>query len=266
MNTKERSAEMENKDCEKILDLINQYIDGELNESDAKLVRAHIENCSSCKKAYLELLELEKLFEEAKDDAPAELFEAVMAKVREEKAVVTKRKKFAKIFGGVAVAAAISLTVLASPAILMVATGGAKANDMAEALSPSRGEADNYFSADAALPECETVIVNSSDDKSETYQEVMDAVEDVKENPEDKISDTTVVQGKKYTAYLLDGSETTLILMQDVAILGGKEFKYKVSESRYILTDSEETLIFKRVFECPDSKEFFFKQTEAAND
>ena len=56
--------------CEKVLDLLNQYADGELNESDALLVRAHLEICPSCKKAYEELLEIEKLFEEAKEEAP----------------------------------------------------------------------------------------------------------------------------------------------------------------------------------------------------
>ena len=47
---------MEN--CEKILDLLNQYADGELGESDAQLVSAHLEVCPSCKKAYEELLEM----------------------------------------------------------------------------------------------------------------------------------------------------------------------------------------------------------------
>lgn len=265
MNDKERSAKMENRDCEKILDLINQYIDGELNEDDAEFVRAHIDNCPDCKKAYDELSKIEKMFENAAEEAPAELCEAVMTKIKSEK---TARKiRFTKMFGGIAVAAAISLTVLASPAILMVATGGAKANDMAEALSPSRGEADNYFSADGSLTECETVIVNSSDSngKSETYQEVMDAIEDVKKDLEDKISDTTVSQGKKYTAYLSDGSETALILTQDIAILGGVEYEYEISGNQYILKSGSDVLIFDSIRECPDD-EVFFKQTEQAND
>ena len=42
MTDKERGAKMENRDCERVLDLLNQYIDGELNGSDAEFVRAHI--------------------------------------------------------------------------------------------------------------------------------------------------------------------------------------------------------------------------------
>ena len=239
------------KDCEKVLELLNQYFDGELSESDTAFVRAHLENCHSCKKAYDELLEIEKLLTNATEDAPAELCGAVMTKLRTEKATAVKRRKFTKIFGGVAVAAVISLTVLASPAILLVATGGAKAecNDMAEALSPSRDDEDNYYCADGGLPECDTVIVQSSDKngKSETYQDVMDAIADVKQEPEDKISDTTPRQGKKYDAYLSDGSLTSIIITEKVAIIGDKEYEYELNKGQYILTDGTKTLIFEYV-------------------
>ena len=256
------------KDCEKALELLNQYIDGELNEDDTEFVRAHIENCPDCKKAYEELLGIEKMFDEATEDAPTELCEAVMTKIHAQKAMIAKRRKFTKIFGGTAVAAVVSLTVLASPAILLIATGGAKAecNDKAEALSPSRGEADNYYSADGILPECETVIVNSSDNngKSETYQAVMDDIEDVKEDLEDEMPDSTVSQGKKYIACLADGSETTLILTQDTAILGGAEYEYKISGNQYSLKNGKNILVFESIREYP-SGEIFFKQTEQAN-
>ena len=41
---------MENRDCEKVLELLSAYIDGELSESDAEFVRAHLEICPDFKR------------------------------------------------------------------------------------------------------------------------------------------------------------------------------------------------------------------------
>ena len=120
---------MEN--CEKVLDLLTQYIDGELDESVAMLVRAHLEECEACREIYTELLQVQKLFAIESDEAPDELLENVMAKIKAEKALTLRRRKFTKIFTTTAAAAAIALTVLASPTILMIASGGAAAKDMA---------------------------------------------------------------------------------------------------------------------------------------
>lgn len=251
---------METKDCEKVLDLLNQYIDGELNADDAELVRAHIETCGSCKKAYGELLELGKIFEEATEDAPAELCGAVMAKVRAQKSVA-KRTRFTRRWGGIAIAAAISLTVLASPAILLVANGGAKASDMAEALSPTvnNAEADRYYSdASGMVPECEEV--NTKLDG--VYDDILDVAESVKVDLEDEISDTTTGQGKKYTAYLADGSKATVIFTQDTAILDGKEYQYTLSDGKYLITMGERVANFERI----DGEEIYFKETGETND
>ena len=53
--------------CENTIELLNQYADGELNESDAAFVRAHLEECEECQKAYCQLLEIEKLFKSTAD-------------------------------------------------------------------------------------------------------------------------------------------------------------------------------------------------------
>ena len=260
MNDKERSAKMEN--CEKVLDILNEYIDGELNESDALFVRAHLDSCEACRKAYIELLEIEKLFENTAEEAPKELCENIMIKIKAEKALPSRRRRLTKIFGTAAVAAAISLTVLASPAILMIARGGAAANDMAaEGMFPSKSEKDDYYSADAESPECEFIETPTENGKSETYKEIMDAIDSTVSGIEDKISDVTVAQGKKYTAHFADGSKVSLILTQDIAILDAKEYEYEVSGSRYILTGNNETLIFKK--QSTDGGEIYF--TEETN-
>ena len=112
---------MEDKICDRVLTLLNEYIDGELNADDAEFVRAHIEDCADCKKAYLELLEIEKLFDEASKEVPDGFLDSVMAKISDEKKKTVKTKKviphFAFKFGGVALAAAVMLTVIASPII-----------------------------------------------------------------------------------------------------------------------------------------------------
>lgn len=234
--------------CEKVLDLLNQYADGELNESDALLVRAHLEICPSCKKAYEELLEIGKLFEEAKEEAPAELCESVMAKIKSEPIVNAKRKKIMKTITGIAVAAAVSLTVLSSPAIILVLSGGAKAEaaDNAIAMAPADAEErlEHFYS--------------QADDCGAKFDAVLDKI-----LPE---TETTSALGERYTVYMSDGSELSVVFTQDAAILGGNKFRYEINENQYILKDGDLVLILERITETPDGGEIFFKQAEAVND
>ena len=237
---------MEN--CEKILDLLNQYADGELGESDAQLVSAHLEVCPSCKKAYEELLEIEKLFGEATEEAPKELCEGVMAKIKAEPTAYLKRKKIMKAITGVAVAAAISLTVLSSPAIILVLSGGARAEaaDNAIAMSPADAEErlENFYS--------------QADDCGAKFDAVLDEA-----IPETEI---TSAFGERYTVYMSDGSKLFVVFTDDAVILDGKKFRYETDENKYILKDGDETVILERILECPDGGEIFFKQAEAVND
>lgn len=235
--------------CEKVLDLLNQYADGELNESDALLVRAHLEICPSCQKAYEELLEIEKLFEEAKEEAPAELCESIMAKIKSEPIVNAKRKKIMKTITGIAVAAAVSLTVLSSPAIILVLSGGAKAEaaDNAIAMAPADEEKRENFYSEAE--DCSGNV---------KFDAVLDEA-----IPETEIASAL---GERYTVYMSDGSELSVVFTQDAAILGGNKFRYEINESQYILKDGDLVLILERITETPDGGEIFFKQAEAVND
>ena len=235
--------------CEKVLDLLNQYADGELGESDTLLVRAHLEICPSCKKAYEELLEIEKLFEEAKEEAPAEICEGVMAKIKSEPIVNAKRKKIMKTITGIAVAAAISLTVLSSPAIILVLSGGARAEaaDNAIEMAPADEEKRENFYSEAE--DCSGNV---------KFDGVLDEI-----LPE---TETTSALGERYTVYMSDGSELSVVFTQDAAILGGNKFRYETDENKYILKDGDETIVLERILECPDGGEIFFKQAEAVND
>ena len=234
--------------CEKVLDLLNQYADGELDESDALLVRAHLEICPSCKKAYEELLEIEKLFEEAKEEAPAELCESVMAKIKSEPIVNAKRKKIMKTITGIAVAAAISLTVLSSPAIILVLSGGAKAEAADNAIEMAPADAEERLEH----------FYSQADDCGAKFDDVLDKI-----LPE---TETTSALGERYTVYMSDGSELSVVFTQDAAILGGNKFRYEINENQYILKDGDLVLILERITETPDGGEIFFKQAEAVND
>ena len=239
---------MEN--CEKVLDLLNQYADGELVESDAQLVRAHLELCPSCKKAYEELLEIEKLFCEAKEEAPKELCEGVMAKIKAEPTAYAKRKKIMKSITGVAVAAAISLTVLSSPAIILVLSGGARAeasvNDMA--LAPT----------DAEEKREQEIFYSQADDCGTKFDAVMDEA-----IPE---TEAASALGERYTVYMSDGSQLSVVFTQDAAILDGKKFRFEANENLFILKNGNETIIIERILDGHDGGEIFFKQAEALND
>lgn len=228
--------------CEKTIELLNQYADGELNESDAAFVRAHLEECEECQKAYCQLLEIEKLFKSTAEEAPAELYDSVIAKIKAEKPALSRRRKISRAVGGIAVAAAISLTVLSSPAILMVVTGGAKAecNDMAVELAPA--ERNDGIVCDDAVPECEfTTQASKSEDGKSEKEEIF----------EDVSAELTPSPGKKYTANMLDKTSTPIAFESEgsmlIASLCGKRYECEIEDGMLYLTSTSERLTFKIV-------------------
>ena len=243
---------MENKSCEEILDLLNQYIDGELGESDTALVCAHLESCNNCQKAYDELLALKNIFADASEEAPAELHESVMAKVKAESQAILKKKKLTRRLGGFAVAAVICLSVLASPAILMIITGGAKASDEA-ATSISGNRFDGILDMNMT-PECEV-----ADDADAYYKsEVEDSYFE-----DGQLSLSELVQdGKEYKTELADQTQTVVCFKGDFVYIENTEYKYEVSGSIYRLYSSDDEILL----EIYVDDEVKFKQVETKND
>ena len=243
---------MENKSCEKILELLNQYIDGELNESDAALVCAHLESCDSCKKAHDELLALKNIFENTAEEAPAELHEAVMAKIKAENKAIIKRKKLTRRLGGFAIAAVVCLSVLASPAILMIITGGAKASDEA-APSISGNRFDGILDMNMT-PECEV-----ADDADAYYKsEVEDSYfEDCQLSLSELVQD-----GKEYKTELADQTQTVVCFKGDFVYMKDREYKYEISGTIYRLYSSDDEILLEIYID----DEVKFKQVETKND
>ncbi len=244
---------MANRDCEKTLDLINEYIDGELGAEDARFVRLHIENCPECKKAFEELKEIKNLFESSAEEAPETLYDRVMDEVRAEKPTVRNFGAIRK-WGTVAIAAAICLCILSTPTLLMIMNGGAKAeaedNGFISDLFYSDAELPNS-SADRAPTEAATggkydVIENA--EAEDRVDDIIDAIEKVESFPETL---PAAIDSSEYTAHMLDGSIKRLILDTEnlTAKLDGKEYNLTVSGLKYTLKSGEE-ITFE--FNCGD--------------
>jgi len=70
--------------CEEVLNSLSAYADKELDEKKRKTISSHLEECNSCKKAFKELIDLEKLFEDIPDLEPGLGFNAViMGRIKE---------------------------------------------------------------------------------------------------------------------------------------------------------------------------------------
>jgi len=58
--------------CQKCLDLLQDYLDGDLNGSAADEVRDHLDHCPICSEEYSALLKMSRLFQEEEIEYPSE--------------------------------------------------------------------------------------------------------------------------------------------------------------------------------------------------
>ncbi len=79
--------------CEKICELMMEYVAGELDRATADEIRTHIETCDECKKEYELALGMSEAVRDARFDAPEELHGRIMSAVANEK----KRQRRAKL-------------------------------------------------------------------------------------------------------------------------------------------------------------------------
>ena len=246
---------MEN--CENILDLLNAYIDGELDESEAERVRAHIELCENCKKTYEELVKLNQMFSDSVETAPDGLVDSVLEKIKGEKC--GKVINFRKI-SAVAAAAVVALAVVGSPLISEIVGGGAAKEECADnvmELAPSVDVSEYYYS-DSKFDG--GILSDHIVDPSEKA----DAPAEEAEMPEaSDVENLEVIQGVEYKAVALNGEGFTVKFNGEIAIFDGEKYKYTQSENRYVLTSGEDILYLKAHFE---DGYIWFEQTENLND
>ena len=237
---------MAEKDCEKVLDLLNEYIDGELGANDAEFVRSHTETCSECHRALEELKKTKDLFDEGLEEAPTEICDRVMGQVKSEKTNSRKKIAFIRKFSIIAVAAVICLSVLASPMLIFLATGGAKAEDgifdlLEDSLAPN---------------------LSGKDDVRNDYPQSADQDNSPTGDSTESEADgsASLIDSGAYTAIMLDGSECLLKLDTNnlVAMFDGVEYKLEINGFTYTLTNKDKVLDFTLVTE----KTAYFKQID----
>jgi len=238
---------MENKICERVADLLSEYIDGGLDAKDAEFVRAHIENCAECRKAYGELLALEKLFDEAAEEVPEGFLSSVMERVAKEKQIADRKKKhpfvFSRKVGGFAIAAAVMLTVVASPLITSVLKNDVGGETDMEYVSSPEMAADDYWAGDKASPaEKNDGLYNAEAEVS--FDSVKDVVENVEEEPKYGVD-----FGKYYTANMSDG-RVGRVLLEDrgnaTLEIDGESgsYSYEIMGGEIVLSDENGKLNF----------------------
>ena len=261
---------MANKDCEKVLDMLNEYIDGELDANNAALVRSHIENCPECREALEALKKIEQLLDESTEEAPEALCDRVMERVRAEKTASRKKIVFMRRLGIIAAAAVICLAVIASPMLIMVATGGAKAEaDCIDDAQKAPALEDALTGNGAMRDEHYSVIENASADNDNS--DIFDVIKDLIDNGKSETEAATepeplLVDSGEYKAILLDGSEILLYIDTNeyTAKLGEVEYALKTKYdsnaggTTYILSSKHELLYF----EVESHGSVMFKQIE----
>lgn len=210
---------MENKNCEKTINVLNEYIDGELTPEECSAVQAHIESCPACKKEYEELCMIKKLFNDVQEEAPPELLSNIMTAVRTQKNDTKKHKKLTEKIAVVAVAATIVLTISVSPLMFALINGGASSSDN----SSVENEALNK-SEDLAPEDCD----GATSDKEMILIDGLNF-------------------GISYIVYLSSGDTLQIIFEKDVAHFKNKKFNYELSNNQITLTDDCEKLLLNLI-------------------
>ena len=243
---------MEN--CENILDLLNAYIDGELDENEAMRVRAHIDGCEDCRKAYGELVRVNELITYSAAEAPETLLGGVLEKISKEKRgkIINLRK-----ISSIAAAAVVVLAVVSSPLIGRIANGGAAKEECADnavALAPSVEQKGEIFYSGTGF---------------EKFDGVLDAVEDILAPAETEAAYAepeiaiTVVFGVEYKVEALNGEGFTVVFDGEIAIFNGEKYEYKQLDDKYVLSSGNEFIYLRA---CQSGESLWFELTEGEND
>ena len=108
-------------DCEKYLDLISAYIDGELPEQDRADLESHLASCENCRALYDTLTAVSEDMRSDLADPPEDLVENVMAGIRAENgyplADARPRKRRTVIRRAALAAACLAVVILAVPTL-----------------------------------------------------------------------------------------------------------------------------------------------------
>lgn len=197
--------------CDFCAEDISAYFDGELDESSAEKLKAHLSSCENCRAIYESLKELSLEIKEAADEPPSDLHQRIMQKINAEASVsqksggrvldLNKKLRRSGMWIGAGVAAVICLAVLGSPifknGVNNAEMNGLYAKDMAvdEAYGYSAtldieaeyADGAEYYSLSDGKSEAENCTVPSSAGTSNGKSAVLDDMEAIEEDAEQSI-------------------------------------------------------------------------------
>ncbi|MBQ7143588.1 MAG: zf-HC2 domain-containing protein [Oscillospiraceae bacterium] len=157
-------------ECERIREQLSAYLDGELTETEAETVRAHLDACPACRAEYAAYLALSEALEPG--ELPEGLHESVMAKLAPDIAARRKKQRLVRLRPALSVAAVLVVIVGAVFAAGGLRWGGsaapmkAETNTVTSTMSTSYGE---YAAAqeDAAEAEADLFIEETAEEPAE---------------------------------------------------------------------------------------------------
>ncbi len=114
-----------NDSCELFMEDVSAYFDGELDESSAEKLKAHLSSCEKCRELYKSLEDLSLVIKESAEEPPSDLHQKIMQRIEAEGSVsqksggkilnLNKKLRRSGMWIGAGVAAVICLAVLGSP-------------------------------------------------------------------------------------------------------------------------------------------------------
>lgn len=97
--------------CERVKELLFQYINNELDEVNVRMIREHLTECDECKKEYELLLGMSEAIKDSRYEAPEELRDRVMSAVKTEKIRKNRERIIRRIAYVAASAAAFVIAI-----------------------------------------------------------------------------------------------------------------------------------------------------------
>lgn len=97
--------------CERVNELLFEYINNELDEVEARQIREHLMACGECRKEYELLLGMSEAIKESRYEAPEGFRDRVMSAVRKDKARVKRNIIIKRISYFAASAAAVVIAI-----------------------------------------------------------------------------------------------------------------------------------------------------------
>lgn len=113
------------KKCNQVLELLSLYIDNELNEAEAKLVREHLEVCEACRAEFQELNEVVRMCNEIDEvDLPESFTRDLHVKLLEEQSKINDNRKVIvlrnRVLKAISSIAAVLMVVLIARGVMNI--------------------------------------------------------------------------------------------------------------------------------------------------